>query len=264
MRPFEILDSNVPAWYELSADGPTLTIRVHPLAAAFVRQYVKADFLEVTDLLESRPELPAFIDSTEQRWGFGPIISVVDSEDDWICWQCTLPQASKPDPDAWKAMRALTGSLWTLFLALYGFDGEIDNDKSQLLVIDHMAVYSDEIGAKAISAMVSKQLVAWIAQQEDQSRTDQITEVIKSSVRHIWTDLGGSSISECRCWTRPPKWIFLDTIGNSAGIGTKSFSDEDTDEGYHLVPDNTDSSIHLLTLLMGLAKLYELARADGF
>jgi len=188
MFSYKMKEQDVPAWYELATDGPTLIIRVHPMVIEFIHTILTCKSPIVSDLKEEF-DLPNFIFLSEEQWGYGPIISVTDSKDDWICWHCTMPQASEPDPDAWKAMYAASATLMVIFNMLNIFDKDTGYEKSQLLTIDGFHLIKQDIYGALISAALSKRLVHWIEQQTDQSRPDKIGTAIEETLFHIWQDL---------------------------------------------------------------------------
>ena len=61
-----------------------------------------------------------------------------------------------------------------------------------------------------------------------------------------------------------PKWIYLDVPGDACDLSPDNNSHNDMDQGYTLVPHNVDSGLQQLTFIVGLAKMHDLIRADGF
>lgn len=69
---------------------------------------------------------------------------------------------------------------------------------------------------------------------------------------------------EFRVLLRRPKWVNFSCPGNACGLDPEDYYEKSLDWGYQLVPHNVDSPLQQLTLLAGVAMLYQLARQEGF
>lgn len=261
---FDTLQGDVPAWYTLGVSkSGALIIRVHPSCeAALHRLATKPPRVQeqATGL-----GLSPFIPPTKTRWGFGPVLTRHDDDEGWLRWQCPLQQILSGEEvggeDHWDRGYAVSATLETLFHVLRFEFPATNTAIPQLLTIDGMAVERRMYGG-ALNATVSRRLGLWINQRITQGvrKEEAVITAMRRAYTRMWPRrIGRAEGTDFRCSYREPNLVFLDCPGNATGLGPDDVDSVSAESGYPLVPHNTDSPIHQLTLLWGLAALYQLA-----
>lgn len=263
----------IPAWYDLRVNRYGIAVDLHPQAFNFLVERFANGFFESQEhriSSEYRPEgypLPKFISPREPKkpWGFGGnAVPIPPSRKGWIAYAFQPPKYDRSGPSTeWYQPSA---TLAHLFMAIRFPEFRTDFDKPQLLVVTGLMAMETRFYAGALEASVSPALFPWMKQYWPAR-----VGAVRLAMREMWNriydkDQRAQKIDRFEAYFNQPKWLVLDCPGNATGIGAEmtgsSFADEN--EGYTLQPHNTDHPGQQWSLLAGVAKIYELARADGF
>jgi hypothetical protein len=261
----------IPAWYRLSVkDGRVLVISIHQKAMEYLRslEYSKASM--VSGFIK-KLRLDAFIPPTESSWGFGRwtlwgpdavLESKAPKNSLWTSCECALP-VFRDDADHQKFIR-IRATLSVLFqaLAIYGFDGDTEWNKPQLVVINGLRVECDLHGG-SLSATLTPAMIAYLRAQPGNSELSEVSNAMKQASRHMLGRPKGYDDSHSyKAHCRQPKWINLTVPGDACGLDPGDYHDTSLESGYDMHPHNVDSSFQQLSFLMGLAKLHQLAEKE--
>ncbi|MEK7504823.1 MAG: hypothetical protein AAB589_00865 [Patescibacteria group bacterium] len=260
----------IPAWYRLGFKSPdTLLVIIHNSAWEFVRafEYERTFYPEMVK--EFRFE--DFIPPTVSPWGFGrrtlwgpeaPIEVGPSRHPEWTLLKCALPVDRKDvSHQQFMAVRASLSLLFN-FLRVFGFEGDTGWPKPQLMIIDGLQVECGFHGG-SLWATLTPSMMRYLNKQSDGGELGKVHRAIKTSFRHmlrrrnVW-----KKDYYYRIQYREPKWIHLDVPGDACGLDPDDRHDVSLDVGYKLCPHNVDSSFQQLGLLVGLAKLCQLAVKD--
>jgi hypothetical protein len=262
---FHLVQGDIPTWYELAAPKGHLEIRVHKAAFDFLRLEATASrFSDVDENLQ----LPPFIEPTEERWGFGEILSITSREEDWTTLQCELPVIFKDrrsDPD-WPTAYAVCATLGVLFDYLAVFEGDTGSDRKQLLGVFYMGMGVVEEKARGIGVNLSPILCSWLERQvggEEGKLLGEITAAMLGAYQHMYRQVGAVDERDFPAFIRTPRRLHMFCPSGACGLETNDLYDGDPNYGNQLVPHNMDSALQQLTLLTGVAALCEMVRRDG-
>lgn len=255
---------DVPAWYTLSLEGMDICVKIHKAVFDSVKHRFNQSFPAIASLEKEVGRL--FIPPANPAWGFGRVFKWATCDmPGWVKLLAPLPAGKDGYPDH-GALYAISASFSILFLVLETVAKPTGAYFFQMLYISGMRCNKGIYGG-SISASVSPALCKWINAIPCERDEFEITEPRDTMVRvekHLWNngrDEGEFFFFNARSWVRKPKFIFLDCSGNACGLG-RSLSDEyeqSLDVGYSLEPHNTDTPCQQMTLLAGLAKIYQMA-----
>lgn len=264
MSCYEIMQRDIPAWYELSMSGNSLIIRVHKIAAKYVEEKLLSS-LPIMKFFGEQPNVPDFIESKNDIWGFGEvIIRRKDTDDNWIIWECPLPIIhDSANNYYWERSYATSATLQMLFMTLTIVEEEINCEFPQLLMMSSMATTMTLHGG-SLEVMLSSRICHWLNKhQRGASLT--ISQVMIEIHEYLWQEkLDEHTKQTFKAEISLPKWIHFNCLGNSCGLDPKDYSTKSLDKGYELLPHNMDSALQQFTILSGIATLYQLAREDGY
>jgi len=283
MTPYDLLEQNLPQLYALSFDG-ALHVKVPIKYAVQVEDLVSQNYLtesirQELDLAEfvlsgqSQKLLPLFGADSLEEWGYGGSFQLAQLPDyfEWIVpmidcrvWEERNLEHERLFPNIedynlrydYSRLFVAACSMWVLLSSLNFVDIDEDDGPRQLLNINSM---NFELGMSgcSMSAVISERLCRWLENLSDNSAKSKIG----SAMRLAYEQMMGRNeyLDHQNCVRmRQPQWIFLDTVGNACGL----FPDDYTvyeGRGYKLLPHNVDTPAQQMTLVCGLAKLYELA-----
>lgn len=257
----------IPCWYELFMKNDyILGIRVHrqSLSEIVVDTWDTAPGIEH---LVKKFKLEKFTSPHEGSWGFQDVLLLGESDHpDWIVWEFNLPKIKSTeglDESSPKDIVALRASLYILFsLGLRFMKNETNWPTSQLIVVGNIELPDIEWrNSGSLGAILTPATISWISKQPHNCHNKDMVEAMKKAHEFMWT--GASRNERFGAMTRG-RYIFLDVPGDACGLGPDSYGDDTKNDGYNIGPHNVDSSLQQFTLLVGLAKLHDLIRADGF
>jgi hypothetical protein len=278
MHYYEIREKNIPAWYELSLDNLCLIIHLPKTTLDQMKKFL-TDETPIVKALGSRRNmrLLPFVSAVEEKWGFGSVIMTeAGIRPDWVQMKLILPLIGRPlreeknDKIAvcnWPLAFSAAATLKLIFEVLVAFPAETTISSSQLTVIEGMNVAADLNGG-AFSVLLSRRLIEWIRKQIGQGdwlNDEKTAKTMRDSFYFMFPpEDNGLFDSEFHVWVRRPKWLNLSVPGNACGLDPEDYSNPDSHNGYSLLPHNVDTPLQQLSILIGLAKIHELARYDGY
>jgi hypothetical protein len=159
---------------------------------------------------------------------------------------------------------AIRGTLFMFCLACRYLDTDmLDVGKKQLIIIDHICLpEKNRQSTGGLSAILTPSAIGWITKQPE-GHVNAIREAMKAAYGHMWNDGRGQN-ERFDALIGAPKWIYFDVPGNACDLSPDNNNNPRIGQGYKLVPHNVDGSIQQLALFVGLVKMHELMRADGF
>lgn len=266
MSNLALSNPGASAWYELGVKGcDTLTIKIHRLAMAHL-QDPKWQLQRITDHFQQKFQLEPFVRFSESGWGFGSCFRRSEDalDDGWLAFDCELPIAyqEKGEVDMRKVY-AVRSTLCIVFDLLWLFEGETGVDQKQLMVVDAVRV-DVEMHGGALCVGLTLAMCHWLSRQPDSIHLTEVEQFGYDVDRHLCrTERVLESVGlHFRVLCRQPRWLNISVPGNACGLDPDSY-DEWSDKGYTLCPHNVDSSIQQLTLLMMLAKIHDMVRANS-
>ena len=274
----DIKKVNIPAKYELGIKDKTiLTIRAHNTHSNFIKENLHSKTPLVERLLADPDlNLPKFIEPKEEAWGFGKIINTMQDKDpDWVNFECQLPiisqiiEGERENDECTKAI-PVSATLKGLFSSLNICEEDTNCQLPQLLIIKGLTIRSSDCPDSGLEVGLSPALITWIAKQArsgNYSNENAIMSAMIDAYQHMFfkgnekkfKEMYGGSF-EVRFSL--PKWVKMDCPGDACGLDPDS-DDPGLDKGYTLSSHNTDTPLQQLTLLIGVARMHELARKDG-
>lgn len=263
----------VPAWYDLRMTRRGIAVDLHPQAFQhLVSLFGTGVFASQEHVVHSHWDqkdypLPPFQNPTSPTgsWGFGGNVHPLRSRrSGWVAFVTTLPVQEKPlDLAKWYQPSA---SLNALFMALRYPEFRTDFDRPQLLVVSGVMAFARHTYAGAVEASISPALRQWLARDEERLEIPSAAQAMYQTWRGIDKEKPKYSRffrERFQAETRSRGLLHLSVPGNACGLDPE-ISYFGAEEGYTLVPHNTDGVVQQWALLAGLAKICELARADGF
>lgn len=260
-----ILEHDVAEWYALSFEPapPAILITVSETVAESVHSFLSA-LPSVAACFPPDIRLPDFFPPKSARWGFGRAIHTRRHEDGRITWICPLPRVlcKRHDPaleeKGGQRGFAASASLQLLFEALNAFEGATGATRPQILTVHEMCLRNSAFYGAVLFATLSPTACEWIATVNP--RGVELVGV-EQSIACASAKMFGTTISkikhDCRASVCPPNSAMIRCPGNACEISTDGSRDPLDGCGMALTPHNTDSPIQQLSLLAGLAALYE-------
>lgn len=270
-----VLYQDMPTWYEMSYENGILFIRI----PAKVYDSLTNQF-QPTNPMKDRflKEFPSPVENDDQlvfplypdQWiyGLSEDVTFIGESEGWITIKANLPVVMwnwDNDQVYWSSAYRVSASLAILFNLLRLYDDELEELPScnyQLLTIEGLGVAQESYGA-TLATIISPALTRWLSRFPDNYDHPEIKEAMISAHCRMDGPLGPYQEYNFRAWLRKPYWINLSVPGNACGLDPSDYNEE-KGMGFKMLPHNTDSPIQQLSLLAGVAKIYQLARQDGF
>lgn len=256
----------VPAWYELSVQGPaTLALDVHRASVEHLDKNVPWDKF-VERIAAERGLLPFRRPYPPAGCGFGaPLNWIPSGRPDWERWAIPLvgPKGTETHSQA-ECLLHVRATLAVLFeFGLNPFDcdgGRTDSPEEQLLLIEQLRLPNPDQsgnGSGAVSATVTSPVCRWVAARADGEGCWPIEEAMDQAANVLLPGWGGFTFRS----DRPRKIHFNLPSGERGGLDPESNPPHGEETGYGLCPHNIDTGLQQIVLLVGLAKLHDLVRA---
>ena len=118
------------------------------------------------------------------------------------------------------------------------------------------------VGDNPISVSLSRALVPYLNQKEDNSYHKRAGDIMMASFAYMMGKQEYSTIDRYEVWFRDNHWVNLTVPGDRCGLDPSGYYK--SDQGYTIYPHNVDSVAQQLTLLMGIAAVHQEARELGF
>jgi hypothetical protein len=263
----------VPMVYDLSIDSCGNPV-VHIEHSAWTR-LCNDHFPQMShwkEGLQATFNLPLFVDPVKSgrgSWGFGQVLKPFrDSK--FVTFRVELPRAQAKKEPNWQALRAVSASLMVLQIALEMVELPTVSGKVQLLTLKNWYLSEHLSSGAAFSVVVSSPFVRWIGERGFGHQGRFGIRRAETAMRRAYARMFGSPLERFydgwfRVSLREPKWIHFSCPGNCACLG-RDGSDWDYGEeaSYELKPHNVDTPLQQLALFAAVAKINQMARADGY
>lgn len=248
-------EQDAPAWYELGHQEHVLVFRLRPDVMAKVEDLLSQPF-PIFQSLQQSWSLPEFRPPSEEKWGFGQTFQTIRSAN-WPEIHLNLPSENMgQDHRSNLYQTSVNAYLLFLMLMMEDFDGET-TDRYQLLTIDGTSVSNRSCG---VMVTISPRLAQWVERQPQNQHLASVIDTMWQEYswmlgrEHSWR---GDFYAQCY----DGQWLHLKVPGECACLGRDGqYADEKG--GYEMYSHNVDTPLQQLTLLAGLAKLYDLASND--
>lgn len=266
-----ILQKNERAWYKMKYGNGILTISIPEsvydwMTSQFEISNPMRDELVKIFVPTPNDPLQLVLPLCPDQWAYGlsEDVTCFWGTDGWVSIKVDLPVVVSGGSNAevrcfWDSAFRVSASLAILFQMLQLFDGESPCIGNQLLTVEYMTVDRDMWGG-SLGAIISPALVKWLSRLPDNYDHPEVkVAMISAHCRMSGHPLERYEEHYFRAWIRKPCWINLSVPGNACGLDPKNYFIGEG-EGFELSPHNTDNPIQQLSLLAGLATLYEIAR----
>ena len=258
-----VTDKDIPAWYELDFQKDEFVITINHEVFTYLKKTL-CEPLPIADFMRQVLNLPKYYPPTLPKWGFWETIST-RKNDDKVEMICKLPvvksfhNLNKDYAFSHNQSICISASLELLFKALNNIKPITDADFPQILTIE-MNLYADSSGI-GLSAGLSRQVGKWIGKMPHDSENKDIINAMLSA----YTTMRASKRSILDRFSanlRHPNRIDMMCPGDRCELNPDHQDVYNSKKGYELWPHNIDSCLQQLTLLAGLAKLYQLVKLD--
>lgn len=244
-----------PEVYSLSfcEKNKSLIIRVEKDAAVSFGSYFKSDN-RINDIFIRDLQIPTFIPASEEKWGFGEVINTVEKSSKEIVWECKLP---KRDGDS----NAIRATLRQFFVYIDQFKEIKPSDHPQYFAITDILI---EAGRDKSNFWVniSPAFCKWLAGCPD--RWEEILFRVKESMEialaHLRKELDWMDKARIKMYISPPKGFGLQVPGDACILSAGVPPNDNLEQGYVMGVHNADDRFQQLTLICGLARLWEIAK----
>jgi len=252
---------NQPARYALTASKPHyIGIDMTPTAWRAVEQALVSE--AGPQLLSPELDRPDRRSSKKVR-KFGPLLTMRPIANGWIQLSCPLPRSTSQgsDPAAEDAINANV----RLILSAIGDRAAHDSSvpEQQLLSITLMGSGGGYgYHCAGLVCGVSPIMMNW-ARSQSRARFEEVSRTMRSAYNTMVIARGKERDLSCfSVDLLQPGVLFLNCPANACGLGRPANNDVDPGRGYELRSHNVDFIHQQLTLLMGLAAIHDIARAD--
>jgi hypothetical protein len=239
---------NQSAYYTLSWTGNCICIKVHHTVAMHFETTLKF-FLRQVGALQEELDLPLFYSPLNRRWGFGQVLELYgESDDEWVSWRCSLPRRSVGEDICWEDITAISASLSILFRVLLTLSVQerAVTERPQLFLIPRMPIGKD-MRSHGFSVELSPAFHEWFA-KSDIKPFQKVSDAMKQAYACM---LGHREGATFKIEIKPPSMLVMQIPGNAASLYLEKEDDE-------LQPTNVDSVLQQLTLLAGVAALWDI------
>lgn len=255
----EIRYKNLPASYGLTIiDRHHFGVLIEPHVWVEARDRLTralAERLRPTCLAIDKKE---FIPPGSTAWGYGPVVTETVGEDGWTWLSCKLPIQSQNNETAWNDGYAFSATLRLIFRVLSINEMLPGTHRQQLIAIDDLMAESGMHGA-SMSGFVSPIMTDW-TRSNDERDVAPVRSLMCEVHNAVWAG-SAAQIREFNVLFNQGT-IVLSVPGDRCDLYCDGFHLPKDGQGYELDCHNVDSPFQQMELLMGLAAIHDLARAD--
>lgn len=246
-----------PSWYEIGLSEPTvLRFKLHKSALSEINK--KTNWTHPNSIIADivkRFKFSIFTPPSENTWGFENVCIFHESTDpNWLEWKIQLRSRDE------RHNLAVRSTLYLIRTVMKNVDIETNSQKMQLMVIDAICLPMTERVAD-LSVILTPTTAWWISKQSHNQFLT-VVEAIASAYCFMCDSpitLDGFYISATG------RLLYLNMPSSHTGCWLNPSGNCGTDRnGYVLDSHNTDNSVEQLSWIIGMAKLHDLIRADGY
>lgn len=255
----EIRYTNVPASYGLTViDQHHFGILIEPQVWEEAKgrlTHVLAERLRPKHVDKDKKE---FIPPGAPEWGYGPVVTDAVANDGWVQLSCQLPIQSQNHETAWHEGYAFSATLRMIFRVLSVNEFVPQTHRQQLIAIDDLMAESGMHGA-SMCGFVSPIMTDW-TRSNDTRDLAPVRSLMSEVHNAIWSG-SAAQIREFNALFNQGTLV-LSVPGDRCDLYCDGFHLPKEGRGYELESHNVDSPFQQMELLMGLAAIHDLARAD--
>lgn len=258
-RNVPIKHFNRPEWHYLETDGTHIDIVIDREVFLKMVAELKSD----APIIVSSPALKlgsTFVMPKENaNWGFGERLIFIDNSQNWLRYRIHLVKIIG-DPNRSKIATEIQCSLNLIFTLLYLFGNESKRNTQQIGEIQGFSTV-EEFGHSAFAAMFSPLATKLFFANPKKVLAD-IRPAMKDAYEIMYPlDRINDSYS-LRVSSDNGYPLFV-VPGNCACLGVSCPpSQPDLDDGFEMSPHNFDTVLQQLTMLVGIAKLWQNLRTQ--
>lgn len=276
---------NIPCWYEMSWQSPALVLRIHK---EFINnRKVNLKNAPITQHFKKEHNLPDFKDDFNEDIGFGGIFKYKGESDNFIEFQIGIPQIKKFTGNKCKdcdgtgydedidreCLRCEGGNEWTMnwkeitsisatfsVLTAWLQYPEIDTSCHHLQLLTFQTITLNDIHGGSLNGECSFIFKSCLELLGD-IKLSEVTEVTKFVYSKMfgWKEYYQYDFN---AWISKGMFV-INCPGNACGLHPSDWYSF-KNEGFKFSCHNVDSSAQQLTLLAGLAVLWDIVKEKGF
>jgi len=284
-----IIDSNIPCWYEISwkEQISAISLRIH-------KEFIKNPHINlqnhfVTKSLIEKFKLSEFASNFNKDIGFNKVFKYQGEKDNFIEFLIEMPKLKKEIKGTcsfcngsgydkslreaclscegtgksfvrdWEQAYTVSASFTILSLCLEFPKKETSSSFPQLMII--RTITAREMHGGSLSGEVSLLFKRWLMSLgNDDVELPEVNNVMQTAYKKMYrlTDYDKHSFYAIK---RGSGRFITSCPGDACGLNPEDWYD-DQDKGYHFSCHNVDTPLQQITLLAGLAKLYDMAKRD--
>lgn len=265
----------MPAWFEIGFKDSTFNIDIHPAIQAQMLDRM----ITIASGLESiRKQMEGVWDfvppASAQHWGFRPVMETVTGPHGWHRYLCRLPKIHTwkdgEDHVDWSESFARCLTLSVLFEALEGLS---DVPSHGLLQLCQPRVTTIGLTSWPMSVELSPEFIDWVEAElatmnlgeripRRELELPDISAAMYAAHRFMWEPIQNDPYDE-GCFSavlRPPHALQLAIPGVAGECMLYTPPEAFTERGYAMHDTHSESPLHQLTLLAGMASICDLIR----
>lgn len=273
-----------PAWYRLKFVEPsTIVFLVHKSVKEWFDLITPFGFASAVGYLDEFC-FQDFTPPNDSFWGYEQTIKTVESgEPSWISYEIEIPENVREGDfviteSGYRRAELVAASISILARALYGIRPRFitPGDLPQILTLETSISKGRGISGMPMGAFYSSHVAVWAAMNKNDhyGYLEEIARAMRKADAQMFpnqysdlleTDIDLELLSKgpfC-AWVHDSCYLILEASPQvSLYCDGSSHKDSDLETGYGLDMHNPDSLTQQLTLIAGVARLYELVELD--
>lgn len=272
-----LTDADFPAAFELllhPTDPSILFFRIHRKLLEVINRGIAWAKVTLPSSLNAKFGFTNFTPPGDCDCGFNNVFKATEwsrASTTWIEWEFKLPKLkvnlTGGEGDEVTHITDVTALRATLFLfsnMILGREVDTKEPHLQLMLIERFCLPDDPkwpSGCGDISFTISRPLAAWLKSRGDQEQNlPEVIAAMEEASEYMWP--GNSGRGGFNASHRGKRISFR--VPGDAGLYVDTNWQGGEDRGFSLHSSHSDTTLNQLLLVVGMAKLCELARLAGF
>ncbi len=241
----------IPRFYDLGYNQRGTFVRMHKKAAEFVR--AEPFPANMTEYFQKNAKLPDFVQPEKDKWGYGQVLTWHELPDGEVMCEYLRKREKMHG-------MMISASLSLLFDKLQLFDENSGDVRSQLMAV---SMYPEPMRC-SLSATMSNFFCRMLIPKTREDLEVAVNPMIKEFFALGPIKKGEISNHDFIAYkdTITEPRFFIQCFGDACDIGVSGSDRWYPEEGMELGPHNIDSAAQLLSLLAGLAAIWQKARDE--
>lgn len=264
----DICSEEIPAWHELSwSPEQGLLVKVHRVYARDLLPRWTGEIPIVKALASDKIlQLDPYVAPPASNWGFGGVLQQLPDEQPFTVWKADLPCVRNREDQfgfVWGPAYNISATLAILLGGLFFSHNDLTwQSPRQQLVTCRLGIHSDP-SDHFLLVRLSKKLVVWLSGFPEDTTLPSVTQAMSGVYFKMLPDERSQIVAklELRAYIAQPGWLHFNVPGNRCGLDPDF--NASIDRGYELQPHNVDNPVQQLALLVGIAALCDLYRAEN-